>query len=109
VEIQLHAVLASALDAGERSALRPGRFAPGERGPNVYLIGGWVGPRAGVNAMVKRKNSSPSRVLNPGLPVPPQGTDCESPPYYRRSVVMLQPSVWKQTEQSGGTTSSDSI
>jgi hypothetical protein len=35
-----------ALDGGELSASRPGRFTPRERAPGVHWIGGWVGPRA---------------------------------------------------------------
>jgi hypothetical protein len=33
VEVQLHAFLTSALDGGERSASRLGRFNPGESAP----------------------------------------------------------------------------
>jgi hypothetical protein len=33
VEIQRHAFLTSALDGGERSDSRPGRFTPKERAP----------------------------------------------------------------------------
>jgi hypothetical protein len=36
--------LTSALEEGEWSASRPGRFTPGERAPGTHLIGGWVGP-----------------------------------------------------------------
>jgi hypothetical protein len=38
--------LTSALDGGEWSASRPGRFTPRERNPGTHWIGGWVGPRA---------------------------------------------------------------
>jgi len=34
--------LTSALDGGEWSALRTGRFIPGERAPGTHWIGGWV-------------------------------------------------------------------
>jgi hypothetical protein len=34
-----------ALDGGEWSATRPGRFIPKKRAPCTYWIGGWVGPR----------------------------------------------------------------
>jgi hypothetical protein len=47
--------LASALDWGEWSASRPGRFIPKERASGTHWIGGWVGPRAGLDAVVKRK------------------------------------------------------
>jgi hypothetical protein len=38
--------LTSALDGGEWSASRTGRFTPRERAPGTHWIGGWVGPRA---------------------------------------------------------------
>jgi hypothetical protein len=41
--------LTSALDGGEWSASRPGHFIPGERTPGTDWIGGWVGPRAGLD------------------------------------------------------------
>jgi hypothetical protein len=47
--------LTSALDVGERSASRPGRFTPRERAPGTHWIGGWVGSRAVLEAVVKRK------------------------------------------------------
>jgi hypothetical protein len=43
-------LLTSALDGGEWSASRPGRFIPGERPPGTHQVGGWVGPRAGLDA-----------------------------------------------------------
>jgi hypothetical protein len=56
VEVQLHTILTLAL-------LYP-------QGKNVvtYWTGGWVGPRAGMNAVVKRKTLS-SHALNPGCSV----------------------------------------
>jgi hypothetical protein len=47
--------LTSALFGGERSVSRPGRFTPGERASGTHWIGGWVGPRAGLDATDKRK------------------------------------------------------
>jgi hypothetical protein len=47
--------LTSALDGVEWSASRPGGFTPGEIGPGTYWIGGWVGPRAGLGVVEKRK------------------------------------------------------
>jgi hypothetical protein len=35
--------LTSALDEGEWSASRPGRFTPGEKVHSTHCIGGWVG------------------------------------------------------------------
>jgi hypothetical protein len=57
--------LTSALDGGEKSALRPGRFIPRERASGTHWIGGWVGPRAILDAVVKRKIPSPRRESNP--------------------------------------------
>jgi len=44
--------LTSGLDGGEWSALCLGSFSPRERTPGIHWIGGWVGPRAGLDAMV---------------------------------------------------------
>jgi hypothetical protein len=48
------ASLFSALDGGEWSASRLGRFNLREKRPS-YWIGGWVGPRASLGAVEKRK------------------------------------------------------
>jgi hypothetical protein len=61
--------LTSALDGGEWSASRPGRFTPWERAPGTPWIGGWVGPRAVLDAVVKRKIPSPRREPNPRTPI----------------------------------------
>jgi hypothetical protein len=45
--------LTSALDGGEWSASRPGRFIPGERDPCTHWIAGWVGPRAVLDTMAQ--------------------------------------------------------
>jgi hypothetical protein len=44
--------LTSALDGGEWLASRPRRFTPRERAPGTHWIGGWVGPRAVLDAVV---------------------------------------------------------
>jgi hypothetical protein len=49
VEVLLHAFLTSALDGGEWSASRPGRFIP-----ITHWIGGSVGLRKGPDAVKKR-------------------------------------------------------
>jgi len=63
--VQLRAFSASALDGGQCSASRPGRFIPRETAPNTR----WVGPRAGLDPVVKGKHenipSQPRRELNP--------------------------------------------
>jgi hypothetical protein len=56
--------LTSALDRGEWLASRPGRFTPRERDPGTHWIGGWVGLRAVLDAVVKRKITSPCRESN---------------------------------------------
>jgi hypothetical protein len=57
--------LTSALDGGEWSASHPGRFTPRERAPGTHWIGGWVSPRAVLDAVVKGKIPSPRRESNP--------------------------------------------
>jgi hypothetical protein len=48
--------LFSALVGGEGSPTRPGRFTPrGERAPDTHWIGGWVGPRTGLDDAERRK------------------------------------------------------
>jgi hypothetical protein len=49
--------LITALDVGEQSASRPGRFIPGERVPGTHWIGGYVDPTAGPEAAEYRKIS----------------------------------------------------
>jgi hypothetical protein len=50
VDVEIHVFLTSALAGSEWSASHPGRFSPG-----TLRIGGWVGPRAGLHDMEKRK------------------------------------------------------
>jgi hypothetical protein len=57
--------LTSALEGGEWSASRLGRFIPRERAPDTHWIGGWVGPRAVLDAVVKRKIPKPCWESNP--------------------------------------------
>jgi hypothetical protein len=63
VELKLHAFLTSALDGGEWSALRPYHLTFRKRAHATHWIGGGVGPRAGLDAVVKRKIPSPCQVL----------------------------------------------
>jgi hypothetical protein len=53
VDVQIHIFLNSALVVGEWSAPHPGRFTPEERVTGTHWIGGWVGPRAGLDAVEK--------------------------------------------------------
>jgi hypothetical protein len=61
--------LTSALDGGEWSASHPGRFTPRERAPRTHWIGGWVGLRTVLGAVVKRKIPSPRREWNHRTPI----------------------------------------
>jgi hypothetical protein len=61
--------LTSALDGGEWSASSPGLFTPRERAPGTYWIRVWVGPRAVLDAVVKRNIPSPRRESNPRTPI----------------------------------------
>jgi hypothetical protein len=61
--------MTSALDGDEWSALRPGCFTPRERAPGTHGIGGWVSPRAVLDAVAKRKVPSPRRESNPRTPI----------------------------------------
>jgi hypothetical protein len=54
VGIEDQIFLTSALVGGEWSASRLGRFTPKERASGTHWIGGWVGPRAGVENVKKR-------------------------------------------------------
>jgi hypothetical protein len=65
------------------SASRPGRFNPRERDPGSHLIG-WVCPRDGLDAVLKIKDSYPSRESNPSRAA--------------RSLVPIFPCVCKKKE-----------
>jgi hypothetical protein len=41
---------------------------PRRKNPGTYWIGGWVGPRASLDAVAKRKIPSPRRESNPNRP-----------------------------------------
>jgi hypothetical protein len=61
--------LTSALDGGEWSASRPCRFTPRERALGTHWIGGWVGTRAVLDAVVKRKIPNLRRESIPRIPI----------------------------------------
>jgi hypothetical protein len=52
----------------EMSGQLHGRFTPGEIIPDTHWIRGWVGPRAVLDTVAKRKILSPFRELNPERP-----------------------------------------
>jgi hypothetical protein len=62
VEVYLHEFFISSLSWREWSVSRAGRFTPRERAPGTHWIGGWLDPRAGLDAVVKKKVPSPCRV-----------------------------------------------
>jgi hypothetical protein len=82
MDVYIYVLLTLALVGGEWSTSRPGRFTPGKRASGTRWIGGWVGPRAGLDAMDRRKilppqdsNTDPSVVQ----PVASRYTDCAIP------------------------------
>jgi hypothetical protein len=60
---------------GEWSTSRPGRFTPRDRAPGTNWIGGWVGPRAGLDAVAKIKVPCPNRKSNSSRPARSLFTD----------------------------------
>jgi len=70
MEVQLQSFLKAALDGGEWSASRPCGFTPGVRALGTHWIGGWVSPRAGLDAVLKNFHYYHCRKLNPGRPAP---------------------------------------
>jgi hypothetical protein len=63
------AFLTLALDGGELSASRPGRFTPQGKSPWYPLDRRLGGPRAILDVMVKRKIPSPHQKSNPRTPI----------------------------------------
>jgi hypothetical protein len=57
------------LDGSELSASRPDRFTARERTLGTDWIGGFVGPRAVLEALVKRKIRNPRHESNPRTPL----------------------------------------
>jgi len=54
---------------GEWSVSRPGSFTLRERPSFTNWIGGWMGSRAGLDMLVKRKIPSPLQESNPRTPI----------------------------------------
>jgi hypothetical protein len=61
--------LTSSREGGEWSASRPARFTLSETAPSNHWIGGWVGPRAILDTVLKRKFPTPRRESNPRTPI----------------------------------------
>jgi hypothetical protein len=55
VDVYIHAFLTLALVGDEWSASRPSRFTSEETATGTLRIGSWVGPRAGLDEVEKRK------------------------------------------------------
>jgi hypothetical protein len=55
VGVYIHIFLISALAGGALSASRRCQFTLGERALSTHWIGGWVGPRAGLDDVEERK------------------------------------------------------
>jgi hypothetical protein len=55
VDVYIHVFLTSTIVEGEWSASHTSRFNPGERTPGAHFIGGWVGPRTGLDDVERRK------------------------------------------------------
>jgi hypothetical protein len=81
VELYLYAFLTSALYVGEWSASHPGRFTPTERALGTHCIRSWVGPRAGLDAVTKRKIPSPCRDSTHLARNPELYTELSRPPH----------------------------
>jgi len=61
LEVYIHSFLTSALGEGVWSASRPACFTPEGRDPVTHWIGGWAGPRPGLDTAAK-KRKIPARV-----------------------------------------------
>jgi hypothetical protein len=84
VDVCSHIFLTSALVGGEWYASRPGRFIPWERAPGTHWIGDWVGPRAGLDDVEKRKFLTLA-----GLEFRPLGRPAPSQSLYRLRDITL--------------------
>jgi hypothetical protein len=65
VDVYIHIFLTSALVGGEWSASLLGHFTPEEWAPGAHWIRGWVGPRAGLDDVEKRKFLTLTRTWPP--------------------------------------------
>jgi hypothetical protein len=68
LEVKALPFLTSALDEGEWSASRPGRFTTGEIAPGTHWIEGWVSPRAALEAVENRMLPLPGFEPRPSSP-----------------------------------------
>jgi len=61
-KLEDHPLSTSALEEGEWSASRPSRFNPRERTPGTHWIGVWMGPRAVLDMVCKKKFPAPAGI-----------------------------------------------
>jgi hypothetical protein len=85
-DVHIHIFLTLALAGGECSASCPGRFTPEERTPGIHWIGGWVGPRTGLDDVENRKF-----LILPGLELRPLCCPSRSQSVYRLRYFMNIP------------------
>jgi hypothetical protein len=78
VDVETHIFLASALAGDEWSASRPGRFTSAEGAHGTHWIGGWMGSRASLDGVEKRKF-----LTLPGLELRPLGHLAHTQSLYR--------------------------
>jgi hypothetical protein len=90
------------LHAGEWSASRPGRFTSRERAPGTHCIGGWVGPRAVLDAVGKRKIPSPSWESNLRTPIVQPLAQCYTDRARQETETLLVAPVTLLTELRAG-------
>jgi hypothetical protein len=64
-DVWLRAFLTFSLVEGEWSASRPGRFTPRESALGTHRIGGWVGPRGGLDTVVWEKFPARAGIRTP--------------------------------------------
>jgi hypothetical protein len=84
-------ILDSTLNGGEWSASRPGRFTPRKRAPGKHWIGGWVGPTAVLDMVVKGKIPSPHQESKPRtMIIQPIGQ------HYGSTVIHRSSKEWRQ-------------
>jgi hypothetical protein len=68
VHVELHVFLITALDGGEQSASCARCFTPTENAPGTHWIGDWVGSRASLDMVAKKKHLPLSGVIIPSSP-----------------------------------------
>jgi hypothetical protein len=96
VDVQIHVFSTSALVGGEWSASCPGGFPPPrEEPPDIHWIGGWVGPRTGLDEMERRKFFT-----LPGLELRPLGPPARSQSLYQGTFFFFSFSGWGETEST---------